>query len=39
MILYRHCEEQRDEAIQGPLALGTGLLRFARNDELTRIRQ
>jgi hypothetical protein len=29
----RHCEARRAEAIQGPLALRAGLLRFARNDE------
>lgn len=31
-ILYRHCE--RNEATQGPVLRTTGLLRFARNDEL-----
>jgi hypothetical protein len=30
---FRHCEEAKaDEAIQSP-ASGSGLLRFARNDE------
>jgi hypothetical protein len=31
--LLRHCEERSDEAIQ-KLSDPTGLLRFARNDEL-----
>jgi hypothetical protein len=29
---FRHCEERSDEAIQN-FRRGTGLLRFARNDE------
>jgi hypothetical protein len=30
---YRHCEEQSDDAIQNLSIDGTGLLRFARNDD------
>jgi hypothetical protein len=32
----RHCEERSDEAIQS-LTRGSGLLRFARNDEVTHL--
>ena len=30
----RHCEERSDEAIQSVARNGSGLLRYARNDEI-----